>query len=60
MSTILYLLCSKNWRVACDVEYRYGGRPIVAISRASSTETGSSGLSAGVPYFTWNFPSFVR
>jgi hypothetical protein len=37
---------------ACDVEYRYGGRVIVAISNASSTETGFSGFSAGVPYLT--------
>jgi hypothetical protein len=31
-----------------------------AISKESSTETGFSGLSAGVPYFTWSFPSLLR
>ena len=33
---------------------------MVAISSASSTDVGFSGFSAGVPYLTWNTPSFVR
>jgi len=31
-----------------------------ATSKASSTDTGFSGFSAGVPYLIWNFPSFVK
>ena len=58
MSTILYLLESKNWMLASEVEYKYGGKLITASSKASSTDTGFSGFSAGDPYLTWNFPSF--
>ena len=40
--------------------YKYGGRVILAISIASSTGPGFTGLSAGSPYLIWNFPSFVK
>ena len=44
--------------LASEVEYKYGGKLITASSKASSTDTGFSGFSAGDPYLTWNFPSF--
>ena len=60
ISCILYLLCFKKDKDASETLKRYGGNVTVANSRESSTATGDSGLSAGVPVWTVNLPFLVK
>ena len=46
--------------LASETSNKYGGREIVANSRASSVAFGASGCSADTPSISCNSPAFVK